>query len=525
MPTSFRPVDKAPSTTGSLRTEPLLTPPLSHNSSEDIPFRADDADRISLNMKKRKGHRHGWHHSYPRRAPTMPTEGSFKRCRHDCKDQHVHTSTASRLRSTRSLPTMKSRTASARWQSPDRAVQCTRRWSVASKAPSTRGLATVTPVVETANRRRKNRTSDIQSPAMITLRRATIYRSPEQTSLTSFPTPTFSKREHGFLSSFLNSITGQEDYRTQANLTLQHPGYQSRALRSPSLYSNEAWPSTSSIAPPMVTEITSIEPQLTMSQPTQVINSVRRCSTKYISDDGMHEIIWDENSTSASPASVIAETVGEAQMGEQHSNDTGALQRRLSEVLTQSRRGSSSVQLDRRTSYWPGSENLSQALLPLINNSPKLAKMAREAAFRSLPRSKASRQAESVNAPVTPLFLDRQHLLVAEEAAAADGDIQYFPPLAGVENPHTRSASIISDNEAGSPLSGSPGEGEVSVEPRPRSRLGSMVGISRHQKRLSFPADTVSTNKVESRSIAQAGKSRASRKMSGDDKLPLLESR
>ncbi|KAK4936704.1 hypothetical protein LTR10_022491 [Elasticomyces elasticus] len=359
---------------------------------------------------------------------------------------------------------------------------------------------------------------------MITLRRATVYRSPEQTSLTSFPTPKFSKRENGFLSSFLNSITGQADYRAQPNPTLQVLGDKIRTSRSPSLCSNEAWPATSSIAPPMVTKLTSVEPHLFTSYPNQVINKVRRCSTQYISDDGVHEIIWDENSSSASPESVIAETVGEAHMGEQTSNDTETLQRRLSEVLTQSRRGSSSVQLDSRTSYWPGSENLSQALLPLVKNSPKLAKMAREAAFRSLPRSKASQQADLVELLASPLNLDQQHLLVSEEAAA-DVDIQYIPPLVGVPNSRTRNASMVSHNEAGSPFSGSPRESEVLVETRPSRRLGSMVGISRHQKRLSFPADAVSADKGETRSVPPGAKSRASRKMSVDDKVPLLETR
>lgn len=529
MPINFRSVSKAPSVADSLRAKPLLSPPLSHNSSEDIPFKADNADRISLSMKKSKGHMHGWHHSFPRRAPTTPIESSFKRRRQDCKDEHTHISSGPRLRSTRSLPTMLPRNAGGNRQPAYKSGQRKRRWSVASKAASTRGLATVIPVAETANKRRKKRTQAIQSPAMITLRRATTSRPPERMSLTSFPPPKFG-RDTGFLSSFLNSITGHGDYRLEPNPTLQSSGDRSESSPSYSC-SKETWPSTSSIAPPMFTELTSVEPHLSLPHQIQAIDRVRRCSTRYISDDGVHEIIWDENSSSASSESLNA-TPGDRQPElDEHLSDTEILQRRLSEVLVQSRRGSASTEMNRRTSYWPGSENISQALLPLINNSPKLAKIAREAAFRTLPRSKAWRQAESVTPLAASMNLEQQHLLVSVTEEAADVDVQYFPPLAGLPNSRTRCGSASSDDEAasmaedaGSPFSGSPGG--LSAETRARDRLGSMVGISRHQKRLSYSTDALPAIRgYETHSVPERAKSSASGRMSGDDTVPLLRTR
>jgi hypothetical protein len=143
--------------------------------------------------------------------------------------------------------------------------------------------------------------------------------------------------------------------------------------------------------------------------------------------------------------------------------------------------------------------------------SPKLAKIAREAAFRSLPRSKGSRKAEVMTPLATSIDVEQQLLLDPLTNEAGKVNVQYFPPLAGPDSSTeaTRSTSLSLDvdrdtthaiNLAGDPFSGAPDE-EVLPSPKGRSRYGSMVGVSSHRKRLSLPADTIPTVKSRKYSL------------------------
>ncbi|KAK5197147.1 hypothetical protein LTR99_000493 [Exophiala xenobiotica] len=496
----------------SLRSEPLLSPPLSHNSSEDIPFRPDDSDRISLTMKKHKGHRHGWHDPFsPHTLPANLTVNTRQLRRRHSLRKRSRTSISDPLRKARSLPDIQSDQRPCKTELVINHNIQTRRWTVPSKAAATRGLATIIPVPEPTGRISK-KTVTTQSPAMITLRRATTTGSPKRMSLTSFPTPKFGRQHTGFLSSLLNTITGQDEYRAGPSESLQAIGSNSQTTRSPWVDSNEARPATGAIAPPMFTAFTPIPPRLSLpGQGCRVFDPMRRCSTKYVCGDVVYEVIWDENSSTPSSESAGPSPV-ERDIGIQgnYSDDAETLERRLSKVLTQSRRPSTSAQMSRRTSYWPGSETFAQGLLPLMT-SPKLAKIAREAAFRSLPRSKGSRKAEVMTPLATSIDVEQQLLLDPLTNEAGKVNVQYFPPLAGPDSSTeaTRSTSLSLDvdrdtthaiNLAGDPFSGAPDE-EVLPSPKGRSRYGSMVGVSSHRKRLSLPADTIPTVKSRKYSL------------------------
>ncbi|KIW55959.1 hypothetical protein PV05_04663 [Exophiala xenobiotica] len=507
MAISFYSVIKPAGTPSSLRSEPLLSPPLSHNSSEDIPFRPDDSDRISLTMKKHKSHRQGWHDPFsPHTRPTNPTVNARQPRRGRSLRKRSCTSDSATLRKARSLPDVQSN--QRPWRTGlviNHNIQ-TRRWTVSSKAAATRGLATVIPVPEPAGRISK-KTAITQSPAMITLRRATTTASPKRMSLTSFPTPKFSRQNTGFLSSLLNTITGQDEYRVGPSESLQAIGSNSQTPRRHSVDRNEARPATGTIAPPMFTAVTPIPPRLSLAgQSFGVFDPMRRCSIKYVSEDVMYEVIWDENSSTPSSEDA-GPSPAERDIGV-HGNypeDSETLERRLSKVLTQSRRPSTSAQMSRRTSYWPGSETFAHGILPLMT-SPKLAKIAREAAFRSLPRSKGSRKAEVMTPLASSIDVEQQQLLLdplMNEAGKVN--VQYFPPLPDPEGSTEVTTHVglsldadrdptNSINLAGDPFPGASGE-EGLASPPARSRYGSMVGVSSHQKRLSLPADTISTVK------------------------------
>ncbi|KIW19531.1 hypothetical protein PV08_00103 [Exophiala spinifera] len=472
-----------------LRSERFLSPPRSDDSSECHPFKAETADLISLTMKKGQGHGHGWHNPFSadlqpidRTATTRLTlDGPRSRRRSG-------TYIAPSLRKTVSLPAVEFQRYSLQSELRARSILRSRRWSIPSKAPSTRALVTIAPVPETRGAV-SQKPNTAQTPAMITLRRATTAGSPKRMSLTFFPTPRFSRRYTGFLSYFLTTFSSKGERRSSPTEILQVMGSKTDTPPAPSIEDNEARPSTSSVALPIFTELTPMPaPSSPSGQPMEAFNSMRRCSTRYVSNNIVYEIIWGEDGYNAISKDCIPSSVGrDTGVEGEVSVDTGPLKRRLSKVLTQST-SSSALQTSRRTSWWPGSETF-PGLLPLME-SPKLAKIAREVAFRDLPQSQSSKKPVIPSTLATDLDGDQQ--LFVEPTTTQAGNI--FPPSNKDQNEIDPLLNLAEEPDGALTVSGSSNWSvrgdEASLITGPRSRFGSMVGASSHQKRPQTLAET-----------------------------------
>lgn len=492
MPIGLQPASSAAS---SLRSEPLLSPPLSHNGSEDVPFKADDGDRISLSMKKSKGHRHG--HPRPFAHPTVGSTKDFSMTvsRDSLKVcNSVGQSLSPPTRRAHSQPSIPSQFVSKPVEVPSGSEARARRWTVSSKAAPSRALATVVPVQKVANKRSTNKGLSSTSPAMITLRRATGTSPQPRLSLTSFPTPKFGRRNSGLLSAIFDTITTGHHYTTAASDINRRASTHKPASISNS--SSEVRPGTSSIAPPVRTEVPTREPRFSFSGRASTVQPVRRCSTRYISDDGVYEIIWDQNSSTAiSEGAAPSPQSTEWTLGRRESGQTETLERRLSQVLSQSRRTSVQEVASRRGSYWPGSETMyTQGLLDLFE-SPKLARLAQQTAFRTLPRSKASKM--TLNPAVAYFDVTQEAVVEPAGERAKDEVLQFFPPLRSRSN--TAESTKLHDTfptwgeserqvykHLDTAISGrSSAKGGWS---RRKSSYGRMIGISNHAKRRSISA-------------------------------------
>ncbi|KAJ9637081.1 hypothetical protein H2204_005005 [Knufia peltigerae] len=475
-------VPRSSSSLGTLRSEPLLSPPRSHDSSERIPFKPDAADPISLTMKKGKGHGESWHNPFSASSYSMSRTATTRLSRDGSSSwRRSGTCISPTLRKTISLPAVQLRRTSQKPESQARSVLRSRRWTIPSKATSTRAIVTNAPIPETTSRVSK-KTKMAQSPAMITLRRAT--GSPKRMSLTYFPTPRFSRRNSGFLSSFFTTFSSQGQQRISPSEGLQVIRSETNTPPPPSIDKNEARPAISSVAAPIFTKLTPIPTRLPLAgQHVEEFNSLRRCSTKYVSESAVFEIIWDDDAYGSSPEVCTPSPPDrDTGVGGNVSVDTTSLERRLSKVLTQSRI-SSVLPTSRRTSWWQGSETFPRGFGPLME-SPKLAKIVREAGFRNLPRSRYSTR-PAIPAPLAN-EIDAQQQLLGEPSTAPVENI--FPPLTDGRNNIDLDplSSLMDEPNRTPPFSGSSKMSlefdEESLLTRRRSRFGSMMGVSRHQK-------------------------------------------
>ncbi|KAL6246572.1 hypothetical protein RBB50_006810 [Rhinocladiella similis] len=519
-------VPTSSSSYGTLRSEPLLSPPRSHDSSEAIPFKADAADLISLTMKKGKVPRHGWHDPFSSSFQPVYRTATTRLTREGPSVwRRSGTCTSPTLRKTISLPVVQSCRFSYNPERQPRSILRSRRWTIPSKSASTRALATIAPIPETTGRVSK-KFKTTQTPAMITLRRATTTGSQKRMSLTYFPTPRFSRRNTGFLSSFFTAFSNQGEHHFSPSEILQVMGSRADTTPPPSINKYEARLATSSVAPPIFTELTPIPAQLPLpGQDMETSNSMRRCSTKYVSDDVVYEIIWDEDASDSSSGGCIPSPADrEPGVAGEVSVNTRTLERRLSKVLTRSRK-SSVLHTNRRTSWWPDSETFPKGLLPLWE-SPKLAKIAREAAFRNLPRSKSSKK-PATSAPLANEIDARQQLLV-DDSTTQVGTM--FPPLDDGRNNTDPLLSLVDEPNSvprfsQSPILSAMGD-EGSMLTRPRSRLGSKVGVSSHQKRPQALTETILSIGERRFSSAWEGfgrrKYQLQERRSSDDAKPLL---
>lgn len=141
----------------------------------------------------------------------------------------------------------------------------------------------------------------MDSPAMITLRRATTQRVKPQTSLTFFPEPVFDQHPDGILSAFVagvkRSVMGVPKAMTHKSRTTNKENVD---------YSAKTF---ATIAPAVKTEIAFVDDVGTSGQ-VDLSERVRRCSSKYISDDTTLEVIWDESDSSSQSNSTLGSSAG-----------------------------------------------------------------------------------------------------------------------------------------------------------------------------------------------------------------------
>lgn len=349
MTISFNSASQSSSTEYLLPHEPHLSPPVSDHSLNDVPFTPKDSDQISLSMKKRKNRRHGISqklfsrnfHGREKDAEEMPQRRRKKSKRSPRQ---------ATLQRSVSLPLLQPQFTHGNTQLLCNAEpqHRARTWTIPSKAASTRGL---TPILLLNHRQEEEDASDpspslLQSPAMITLRRATTSHSARRMTLTTFPTPQFGRVGSGFLSSVLSSITGTEAGSPKLEPTLDTASGEPLRLPSASISSTEAMPSVSTTAPVVCTELVMIEPQSPKSAIGQSINPLRRCSTRIVSDDNVYEILWDEESSSNSARGLSMPRLGsDSYVASRRSSAVDVLQSQLSRAST--RRSSLQVSMAR----------------------------------------------------------------------------------------------------------------------------------------------------------------------------------
>ena len=385
--------------------EPLLTPPTLHHEPDQVPFKPEKDDVNSLNMRRKRHRRHRHRHGLPP---------------HDV--WHA-------MRKSISLPVLQPRFAQGAVelltnpQSQGRA----RRWTVPVKAASTTGLATVVPILGAVRNRRRRSSHRTQSPAMITLRRATTTRNSRKLSLTFFPPPKFSG-DGNFFSSMVNSITSNIEATSGMTVSTGERGSHEPSSQTACISSNEVQPSISNTAPIVCTELTFVERGRADWEENQTMPSMRRCSTRYItSDNNVYEIIWEEDGSSTSSEELPMRVVdSRASRGRKQSSAINELQWQLS----QSRRSSLQVSASESRSVMTGDESCSPGQIQAMIHS-QFSDFARGNSLgRTIPRSKSSRQPQMPNPVSTDIDDATKEMLMNSQRESRTGDGgAFFPPL------------------------------------------------------------------------------------------------
>lgn len=394
-----------PSAAGAGGFEPnLLSPPLSVCSIDTPPFKPTDSDQVSLSMKNRRRRRSRRHRAGLDRASTGDTEGQCIRQRYTRKSLTStsvpdlrHDPTAQRIPSAagqwlirqqlQALHMAHRRDSIARSIGSRRRAslpQLPCRWTMPTKAASTRVLTeSATPAatciiipsndelhlshppstqVLVKSRRSLLSSSHAENnhpltnnasetPAMITLRRATMIGAAPVTrrtslrpnAITSFPAPKFNRTTSTYLSSFfglnppLTPAKDADPIRTSVRQASWSTGQNSHSpVRKASITADRIQLTANTVAPPASTQVEfwSINPSDENRQELVTLPA-RRCSTTIISGSSIHEVIWDENITSSSEGSTSPEASGgtSAAAKEAESAGTGRKQSVLVEKL------------------------------------------------------------------------------------------------------------------------------------------------------------------------------------------------
>ena len=488
----------------SLHSSALLTPPETPRTPKDSPFKPRDDDVVSLTMKRRhKGGRHG------KEAKTL---------RECLSDNDVKGSPASKQsmlnrQHIKSLPDLRgSRTHPATKASPQPKVNRSgsmdtrrRRWTLPSKAASTTFLAQAVSAMPVwiQSKEKKNVMKVDESPAMITLRRATnSTSSARKMSLTFFPEPTFQRSKSGFLSSFLNTLTRTENKSDTTFGETSQPATR-RSSRSASVDNGKAQPSTSESAPPVCTEVAGVEPRWSIPGNDGSDFPRRRCSTRFISAGAVYEVIWDENGSSTSSESLAAQQDPEPEpfaCGRRRSVAVEKLESQLFKAEVQSRRQSlaaAKAQSSRSTSN-ASDEPLSSSIGEFGVSRRRsvgevlafhMGQSVQDFFFSHLHRPSRSKSM------MQPGFASPTMSTVDEEASGSgdrqlSGTVEFFPPLrnratTNTTKPTTDTAVNTLASKQTSPRGSTPLDPLQQHRQNQTGDVGSMIGVSAHMRRRS----------------------------------------
>lgn len=449
---------------------PLLTPPITSLSAEDAPFRAADDDNVSLNMRKgKRKYAKNKKQSRESRSQRGGPAYSSDIAKLDSPENTALARSNSMVLVHRASSVSVSQGSVKTSTSPRGGIDArrVRRWTLPSKSAAARGLTPLRSTVKQATL-----SSSRESPAMITLRRATTNKSPQRNELTFFPEPNFGNERNGLLSYLVSTFT-------VANLAdMAAPLFaDAKNSRTNSVGSDGAHPTLTYPAAAVCTETTVepniIHPGLTVQKP-----SSRRCSARYVAGTTSYEVIWDENdsltaSQSSSRPSVTDRRASLAVM---------KLEQQLARSDPSTRRPSA----ESAVSSSSAKQKYAQALTPdkLDQIFPRLL---HKTGLRDLPRSRTGGERRDTICSIT-VDEPEQEILVDDQGRKASAfTIDFFPPLSCtisrrtsmVPSPGNLSRSMSVQGERASLVSNSP-------PTKQRARLGSMVGASSHARRRSL---------------------------------------
>jgi hypothetical protein len=480
MPLTIKSVSSAPS---NIHSERLLSTPTSYETLNDRPFVPENDDHTSLNMKKKRRHQHS-HDS----SSTVAVSSTSRPTRQQAKRPGAGPRQRSRRpRRSTSMPTVQPKFAHGSIEtieSRKTTSQQPRRWTLESKAGSTQGIATVVPVNDKLPRldpSLEGLIDSMDSPAMITLRRATTVgsRNRSATTLTSFPTPKFSRNSSSLLAMLINTITGHDEAPAQQNARLLPSitilAKSRRPLAAPK--GKSARPSISASAPPVHTEVTAAAPATAVGNSTAQYNGVRRCSTRYTSGSAVFEVIWDENWDTSSNSSGNPPTP--------HGHGSILQARDLSGSETAERRLSKTLSSSRRQSEESQEPSRRPSLLPILDvfesdlwNNADFTRLFREPRIGRLSYSKPTKRL--VSSPASIKGLDRESHAKTHERQRQSSAVEFFPPLRPCSSATSAHQNQICPRQLEAPNQETSVVVSASV-----GRRGSLVGISGHARRQS----------------------------------------
>lgn len=448
-----------PTGDGSSIDSSLLTPPLTPHSEHDVPYRPAKSDKTSLSMRsprhKNKKSRATKAHRQRQALADELTDYPAKFVIDDIRRDRSST-----------IP-YSGRTL---FQPTEDASERSRRWTLPSKSTPTQVFTPLGSTVKQATMR-----GERESPAMITLRRASTCRKPKRVEMTFFPEPKFDNERSNLLS-YIVSTFSRSDAVTTIQRTNGNFSRNSTSTRSASVGSDGAHPASTFPAATVCTE-TFVESTLTMPDPEITKLARRRCSTKYVTGDTSFEVIWDENDGStttpdSSPPS--ATPIRRPSMA------AVKLEAQLASISQSSRRPSDQSRKSSRTNS-QGSVNmfLEQVMTPKKLSS-LFPRLLHESSLRNLPRSRGGSRGDRTNSDLDP---DSQVTIDERRKLSQAPAIDFFPPLPtrrsskGKDAARRRSSAQQADVQPCRRMSAAPAS--------PAWRTGAMVGSSSHSRRRS----------------------------------------
>lgn len=447
-----------PTGEGSSIKSSLLTPPLTPHSEHDVPYRPTKADKTSLSMKKPK------HKSKKRKSSKARNQ---RQSAIDDPPNCSATLPADNVCRRRSFNTPYG--GKTLCESADDAVERSRRWTLPSKSASTRVFTPLGSTVKQATL-----TNEVESPAMITLRRASTNKRPKRVEMTFFPEPKFGNERSTLLSYIVSTFTRADEMttvqRTNGNLSAN-----STSMRSASVGSDGAHPASTFPAATVCTE-TFVESTLALPDPDVIKPTRRRCSTKYVTADTSLEVIWDENDLSTTTTQDSSQP--SITSGRRPSMAAVKLEAQLASSMQGSRRASTQSRKSSRTNSQGSVGMFLEQVMTPGKLSSLFPRLQHESVLRDLPRSRGSR---GVNVKMNVGSNSREANVDHRRSSAQTLDL--FPPLP------SRRSSVVRDG-VGRVSSTQQADGQTcrrtsAASSLPTWRTGAMVGSSSHSRRRS----------------------------------------